>query len=160
MHSIEQVIESAAMSGIMLFFLLICIIFFFTVMPKKPEEKNTDFERQVKESYQWVEKDIQKISKENNHIHTDLLASDQKVEKQLIQISTELTAIKERLSEERLARFQATNSIQPPPDIAIILLLSEELVKLRKQNRLLEDEQKHQQLLVFAKEPSNETEEA
>ncbi|EAF7125073.1 hypothetical protein ACN2T2_002988 [Listeria monocytogenes] len=160
MYSIEQVIESAAMSGIMLFFLLICIIFFFTVMPKKPEEKNTDFERQVKESYQWVEKDIQKISKENNHIHTDLLASDQKVEKQLIQISTELTAIKERLSEERLARFQATNSIQPPSDIAIILLLSEELVKLRKQNRLLEDEQKHQQLLVFAKEPSNETEEA
>ncbi|EKA2552349.1 hypothetical protein OJ633_002906 [Listeria monocytogenes] len=110
--------------------------------------------------YKWVEKDIQKISKENNHIHTDLLANEQKVEKQLIQISTELTAIKERLSEERLARFQATNSIQPPPDIAIILLLSEELLKLRKQNRLLEDEQKYQQLLVFAKEPSNETEEA
>ncbi|MBC1954549.1 hypothetical protein IA823_12680 [Listeria welshimeri] len=158
MHSIEQIIESVAMIGIMLLFLFICMMFFFTVMPKRPEEKHTDFERLVKENYKWMEKDIQKMSKENKQIHADLFAREQTMKKQLSQIHTEVTAIKERLAEERLARFQTTNSTHPPPDIAIILLLAEELVKLREQTKLLEEEQKHKQLLVFAKEPSNEGE--
>ncbi|EHM3340668.1 hypothetical protein KGE16_002898 [Listeria monocytogenes] len=121
-------------------------------------ESDDDLEMLKEDKYEKIQNFIREERERNQAVLEVISANCQKTERQLSQIYIQLTSIIDRLEENQLVWMQIINSTNLSPDVAMILLLSEELAKVQDQYKLLEQKCKDNQLLVFAKEPSNEVE--
>ncbi|ECB9822538.1 hypothetical protein FL865_13530 [Listeria monocytogenes] len=121
-------------------------------------ESDDDLEMLKEDKYEKIQNFIREERERNQAVLEVISANCQKTERQLSQIYIQLTSIIDRLEENQLVWMQIINSTNLVPDVAMILLLSEELAKVQDQYKLLEQKCKDNQLLVFAKEPSNEVE--
>ncbi|EOA2660249.1 hypothetical protein ACHYZU_002885 [Listeria monocytogenes] len=114
-------------------------------------ESDDDLEMLKEDKYEKTQNFIREERERNQAVLEVISANCQKTERQLSQIYIQLTSIIDRLEENQLVWMQIINSTSLSPDVAMILLLSEELAKVQDQYKLLEQKCKDNQLLVFAK---------